>query len=163
MNFLSDILPLKNKLYRTALRITHDACEAEDIVQNTLIKVWDRRNDKDEIKSAEAFALTVCRNLSLDFVKNKSRNNLSLDDIANMPLPSSDDPLQRLARQDSVARIEFIINSLPEKQRTCIQLRDIEGLSYKEIAAVMSITEEQVKINIFRARKTVREKIPKPE
>ncbi len=158
MNFLNDILPLKNKLFRTALRITQNRQEAEDIVQNTLIKVWDRRDELHEIKSPEAFAFTVCRNLSLDFLKQKSRDNLSLDDIAAIPLLTSDDPLQHLARQDNLSRIEEIINSLPEKQRTCMQLRDIEGLTYKEIAAVLSVSEEQVKVNIFRARKAVKER-----
>ncbi len=159
MNFLNDILPLKNKLYRTALRITLNAQESEDIVQETLIKVWNKRNSWNDIKSMEAFSFTVCRNLSLDYLKKKSNKNLSLDDIDFVPSNPGTDPLQRLAQQEDVTRIERIINSLPEKQRTCMQLRDFEGLSYKQISAVLSISEEQVKINIFRARRTIREKI----
>ena len=52
-----------------------------------------------------------------------------------------------------------MLDNLPEKQKSCMQLRDFEGKSYKEIAAVMGITEEQVKVNIFRARQTVKQKI----
>lgn len=51
------------------------------------------------------------------------------------------------------------MNAMPEKQRTCMQLRDFEGKTYKEIATILDITEEQVKINIFRARKCIKEKI----
>ena len=51
-----------------------------------------------------------------------------------------------------------IVNALPEKQRTCMQLRDFEGKTYKEIAAIMDISEDQVKINIFRARQAVKQK-----
>ena len=55
------------------------------------------------------------------------------------------------------------MNQLPEKQRTCMQLRDVEGKTYKEIAAVMGITEQQVKINIFRARQTIKQEYFKIE
>ena len=51
------------------------------------------------------------------------------------------------------------MDALPEKQKSCLQLRDIEAKSYKEIAEIMSITEEQVKINIFRARQKLKEKL----
>ena len=47
---------------------------------------------------------------------------------------------------------------LPEKQKSCMQLRDFEGKSYKEVAAALGMTEEQVKVNIFRARQTVKQK-----
>ena len=55
-------------------------------------------------------------------------------------------------------QVRRIIDSLPEKQRSCMQLRDFEGKSYKEIAQVLGITEEQVKVNIFRARQAVKQK-----
>ena len=54
-----------------------------------------------------------------------------------------------------------MINSLPEKQRSCMQLRDIEGKQYKEIATALQMSEEQVKVNLFRARKTVKERFQK--
>ena len=69
ISFRNDILPLKNVLYRLALRITLNHEEAEDVVQDTLIKVWNKRDDWESIENIEAFSLTVCRNLSLD--KNK--------------------------------------------------------------------------------------------
>ena len=51
-----------------------------------------------------------------------------------------------------------MINELPEKQRSIVQLRDIEGKSYKEIAEVLGLTEEQVKVNLFRARQRIKTK-----
>ena len=53
------------------------------------------------------------------------------------------------------------VNALPEKQRSCMQLRDFEGKAYKEIAEILGISEEQVKVNIFRARQTVKERFQK--
>ena len=61
-------------------------------------------------------------------------------------------------QRDRIRLVRRLIDSLPEKQRSCMQLRDIEGKSYKEIAAILEISEEQVKVNIYRARQTVKQK-----
>ena len=61
-------------------------------------------------------------------------------------------------QQDRIQLVRRLIDNLPEKQRSVMQLRDIEGKSYKEIAQILDISEEQVKINIFRARQTIRQK-----
>lgn len=158
VSFRNDVLPLKNELFRLALRITLNRAEAEDIVQDTLIKVWNRREEWNAIDSIEAFSLTVCRNLSLDRIRKKGNDNDSLEDVkAAEPLASSN-PQDRMIQTDKVRLIRQIVDGLPEKQRSCIQLRDFEGKTYKEIAGVLDISEEQVKVNIFRARQTVKQK-----
>lgn len=70
-------------------------------------------------------------------------------------------PYDRMVQQDNLRMVGQIVDSLPEKQRSCIQLRDFEGKAYKEIAAVLDITEEQVKVNIFRARQTIKQQFLK--
>ncbi|MFC2290001.1 MAG: RNA polymerase sigma factor [Prevotella denticola] len=158
VSFRNDVLPLKNELFRLALRITLNRAEAEDIVQDTLIKVWNRREEWNAIDSIEAFSLTVCRNLSLDRIRKKGNDNDSLEDVkAADPLASSN-PQDRMIQTDKVRLIRQIVDGLPEKQRSCMQLRDFEGKTYKEIASVLDISEEQVKVNIFRARQTVKQK-----
>ena len=158
VSFRNDVLPLKNELFRLALRITLNRAEAEDIVQDTLIKVWNRREEWNASDSIEAFSLTVCRNLSLDRIKKKGNDNDSLEDVkAAEPLASSN-PQDRMIQTDKVRLIRQIVDGLPEKQRSCMQLRDFEGKTYKEIAGVLDISEEQVKVNIFRARQTVKQK-----
>ena len=67
-------------------------------------------------------------------------------------------PDERAEQKDMVDMVRRIVDSLPEKQRTCMQLRDFEGKSYKDIATVLSISEEQVKVNIYRARQAVKQK-----
>ena len=161
ISFRDDVLPLKNELFRLALRITLNRFEAEDIVQDTLIKVWNRRSDWNEIDSIEAFSLTICRNLSLDRIKKKENNNDSLEDVKGAEPLASSNPQDRMIQEDRVGLIKQIVDSLPEKQRSCMQLRDFEGKSYKEIATILDITEEQVKVNIFRARQAVKHKYMK--
>lgn len=164
VSFQNDILPLKNELFRLALRITLNRAEAEDVVQETLIKVWNRRNDWGSIESIEAFCLTVCRNLALDKQRHMDNHVQSLDGtIDPTDLSHSANPEEQAMQHDRVQLVRQLMDRLPEKQRSCMQLRDIEGKSYRDIATVMGISEEQVKVNIFRARKTVREQFLKVE
>ena len=162
ISFRNDVLPLKNELYRLALRITLNPAEAEDVVQDTLIKVWDKRDQWNEIDSIEAFCLVICRNLALDKNKKKGHDNLSIEEETNIePVASASNPLEQTLQNDRIEQVRRLINELPEKQRSCIQLRDFEGKSYKEVAEVLGISEEQVKVNIFRARQTIKQRFEK--
>ena len=78
ISFRDNILPLKDKLFRLALRITFDRAEAEDIVQDALIKVWNKRDEWGELESIEAYCLTVVRNLAIDRSQKKEAQNLTL-------------------------------------------------------------------------------------
>lgn len=161
LNFRTDILPLKDQLYRLALRITLNTAEAEDIVQETLIKVWNKRDSWDQIGNIEAFCFTVCRNLSLDSIKRHDNQNKTLDDKGSDQIDTSNDPFRQTIVNDQMDMVRQIVDSLPEKQRSCIQLRDFEGKTYKDIALILGITEEQVKVNIFRARQAIKQRYEK--
>ncbi len=164
ISFRNDVLPLKNELYRLALRITLNREEAEDIVQETMIKVWNRRDRWDEIESIEAFCLTICRNLSLDKVKKSQHQHPSLEEEHDAPDRSpASNPEEQALQRDRLALVRQLISQLPEKQRTCMQLREFEGKSYKEIAQIMAISEEQVKVSIFRARQSIKQQFVKTE
>jgi RNA polymerase sigma-70 factor (ECF subfamily) len=73
----------------------------------------------------------------------------------------SSNPEEQAIQSDRIRLVHQMISQLHEKQRSCMQLRDMEGKSYKDIATILDITEEQVKVNIFRARQTIREKFKK--
>ncbi len=160
ISFENDILPLKNELYRLALRITLNPAEAEDVVQDTMIKVWSRRDGWDEIESIEAFCLTICRNLALDRMRKMENQNQSLEagEHEKPDQSYSSNPEEQAMQRDRVELIRRLISELPEKQRSAMHLREFEGKSYKEIASIMAISEEQVKVNIFRARQAIRQK-----
>ncbi len=162
ISFQSDVLPLKNELFRMALRITKNREEAEDVVQETMIKVWNRRDQWAQLESIEAFCLTICRNLSLDKLRRMDNQTQSLgDDIDPTDLSHTSNPEQVAIQNDRRQMVRQLIDELPERLRTCMQLRDIEGKSYRDIATILDITEQQVKVNIFRARQAVREKFMK--
>ncbi|GAB6983045.1 RNA polymerase sigma factor [Prevotella dentasini] len=163
ISFRNDVLPLKNELFRLALRITLNRAEAEDIVQDTLMKLWDKRDEWESIDSIEAFSLRICRNLALDRTKKKDNNNDSLDSVGTGEPQTSSNPQDRMIQRDRVRVVREIVDGLPEKQKSCLQLRDFEGKQYKEIADILAITEEQVKVNIFRARQAVKSRYQKIE
>lgn len=158
ISFKTDVLPMKDKLFRLAFRITLNQQDAEDVVQETLIKIWNRRDHWDEIESLEGWAMTIARNMALDVIrKQDSHRTVSLDEpspIHQHPSPTT--PYEQMMEKERIAMVRNLMNSLPEKQRTAMQLRDFEDKSYKEIAEIMQISEDQVKINIFRARQFIK-------
>ena len=157
ISFRNDILPLKDKLYRLALRITLDSAEAEDIVQDTMIRVWNKRDEWAQFNSIEAFCLTVARNLAIDRSQKSEAQNIELT-TETQGMSDGSTPERQLERSEQMDLVRKLINELPEKQRTIIQLRDIEEKSYKEIADVMQLTEDQVKVTLFRARQRIKAK-----
>ena len=158
ISFRNDVLPLKNKLFRLALRITLNREEAEDVVQDTLIRVWNSRDKWQQLDNIEAYSLTIARNLSLDHIKRQDNNNSSLEDEEIERSDQNNTPSEQMIQKDKLNIVKRIIGELPEKQRSCMQLRDIEGKTYKEIADILNISEEQVKVSIFRARQSVKQR-----
>lgn len=156
IDFRNDILPLKDKLFRLALRITFDRAEAEDIVQETMIRVWNKRDEWHELESVEAYCLTVTRNLAIDRSEKKDAQTVELTPETE-ETPAASSPYDNLVSKERLRLIHKLMNDLPEKQRSIMQLRDIEGKSYKEIATLLKLTEEQVKVNLFRARQKVKQ------
>lgn len=157
ISFRNDILPLKDKLFRLALRITFDRAEAEDVVQDTMIRVWDKREEWMQFGSVEAYCLTVAKNLAIDRSRKKEALNVSLTPEMEEKADASG-PYDQLVNGERMNIIHRLIDRLPEKQRLIMQLRDVEGESYKEIAKVLNLTEEQVKVNLFRARQKVKQR-----
>jgi RNA polymerase sigma-70 factor (ECF subfamily) len=158
--FNQQVFPIRHKLYRFALRITGNIHEAEDIVQEVLEKVWKTDEAQaNHVQNWEAWCMTLTRNRSLD--KNRARTIRRTQALENTPerLTPDANPAQALESQDAIAHIRQFMQELPEKQRLVMHLRDIEEHSYEEIAEVLNISMEQVKVNLHRARKAIREKL----
>jgi RNA polymerase sigma-70 factor (ECF subfamily) len=156
-----DILPLKNILYRLALRITLNSQEAEDVVQDVIIKMWKMGERLNDVENLESYALRLTRNLSIDRQRMKVNQVESFDELEDFHGGISNSIESRLEQQERIDSIRDIMMQMPEKQRSVMQLRDFEGKSYKEIALALEISEDQVKVNIFRARQFVKSRIAK--
>ncbi|MCC6726385.1 MAG: RNA polymerase sigma factor [Saprospiraceae bacterium] len=154
--FKTKILPIKNRLYRFALGIVGQAAEAEDVVQEVFIKLWNQRSQMDTISNVEAWCITATRNLSIDKLRSKHQRLQPI--AAGFDLhDQAATPYEAIVTNDVFDQVRSLMNRLPEKQRDIMQLRDIEGLSYQEIAEALNVPMDQVKVYLFRARKAVRE------
>lgn len=156
ISFRTTVLPLSDRLFRLALRITMNKAEAEDVVQDTLLRVWECRGQWEQIGSLEAFAIATCRNRALDISKRAGRNARSLDEIDGGQRSTANAQSELEAREE-ISLIRRLMDDLPELQRTIMLLRDIEGQSYQEIAQALSISETQVKVYLHRARTKIRD------
>ncbi len=159
---LNLILPFKDKLFRFAYRIIGSSFEAEDIVQEVIIKVWKKKEQFAEIENKEAWCMTLTRNLSIDKKRAKRMKTTGIEDFHHLQ-DSNDDPQMSLERMELVNKVRAMIDTLPERQKMVIHLRDIEGLSYKEISSTLDLSLDQVKVILHRARKSLKAKFAKTD
>jgi len=160
--FKNEILPLKDKLFRYALSFLKDESESEDIVQEVFLRLWKKRNDFTYIKNIEAWSMTMTRNLTLDKIKTRRlefKNLNNAEDTSAMNLG----PDQLVEQSEAMAGIKKLIDSLSEKQKQVILLRDVEGYTYQEIGEIIGIDQNLVKVTLFRARENVRKKLLKTD
>lgn len=157
--FKIKVFSLRDKLYRFSRRILNDEAEAQDVTQEVLIKLWDMRNKLVAYNSIEALAMTSIRNLSLDKARKKNlRYSKAYDIKYQMPTIINEDQVEQ---NEIGVLIRKFINYLPEPQRTIMHLRDIEQYDYEEIAPIVEMTIETIRVNLSRARKKVREEFRK--
>ena len=153
--FKIKVFPLKNKLFRLANRLLGDSSEAQDIVQEVFIKLWSRREKLDEYKSVEALSMVTTRNLCLDKLKAKK---YPVDRLDNLKVDMPDTDIESKIENNELAeKIKNIILTLPEQMKTIIQLRDIEGYEFEEIAEIVGMNENAIRVSLSRARKKVRD------
>jgi RNA polymerase sigma factor (sigma-70 family) len=157
--FQTKVYPLKNKLFRFAKRMLDHHEEAEDIVQETFIKLWNRREKLDEYRSVEALAMITTKNLCLDKIKAKRYPVENMENhrqfIENMPAETKVD------HSDLIGGIHTAMKLLPEQQQMIIHLRDIEGYEFDEIAEIVDMNENAIRVALSRARKRIREMLTK--
>lgn len=153
--FKSDVVPLRNKLQNVAKNMLANEVDAEDAVQETFLRLWNQRSQLSNHPNVGGFAMQTLKNICIDKLR-AERHNVSLDGISIAG--NSITPYTFTEQQDSVLIIRNIIDSLPETQRHIITLRDVDGYELGEIAAIIGSEESTVRVNLSRARKTVRDK-----
>ncbi|MCK5701262.1 MAG: sigma-70 family RNA polymerase sigma factor [Cyclobacteriaceae bacterium] len=157
--FQSDVMPVKNKLYRFALRLLGDSEEAQDVVQEIFLRLWSKRENLSEYRSIEAFAMTMTRNLCFDKLKSPSSKKEIFDESIGMT--DNRTPYTETELSDTMKMVRLAMNELPEQQRMVIHLRDVEGCDFDEIAEVTGMSMNNVRVNLSRARKKIRDTLIK--
>ncbi len=138
-----------DNLYRFILKNIRDEDVAQDIVQDTFEKLW-RKVDEIKYETAKSYMFSTGYRTMIDVIR-KDKNQGNLDDI-NEDLYSTNEQYTDLQEV-----LQMAIKTLPEIQRSVIMLRDYEGYAYDEIGKITGLNESQVKVYIFRARKTLKQ------
>jgi RNA polymerase sigma-70 factor (ECF subfamily) len=157
-----------DKLYRLALSLLRDPVEAEDIVQETFVKLMTRLEQFEGRARLETWLYRVAYNASLDRLRRKRSDPLPDDepeaDAESVPMPQSfvdwsATPEAALLGAEAGAALEAAIQQLPESLRAVFLLRDVEGLSTEEAAEALGLSVAATKVRLHRARLALRERL----
>lgn len=140
-------------LLRFVVGIVHDLENARDITQESFTRLWEHRQTVVQ-GSEKSYLFTIAYNLAISSYRNQARHpQTSIENYCTSSLSSSacyDDTAEILWRE---------LDKLPPISRTLIMLCDWEGYSYNEIAQITNLSPAQVKIGLYRARQTIKEKL----
>jgi len=153
--FKIHVLPLRDRLYGYALKLTENTSDAEDVVQEAMIKLWNMRNKLDEYNSVEALAVRMTHNLCMDFWRKKRPDTLPVEQLLFQG--DTQTPEKLLEEKDEMELMREIISSLPPLQQSIIRMKDIEEYEIDEIVEITGCSNEAIRSNLSRARKKVRE------
>jgi len=154
------VMKMRDKMYRLALRVVKNEEEAHDVVQDSFVKVWKKREKLAEIENKEAYCMTIARNMGIDKLRGRKMTTTDIDEQYDLEAKVADPERQLVAKQE-LGLVMDIVNALPENHRTVIQLRDIEGYTYKEIAEMTGYNIQKVKVYLHRARTKLKQQIKK--
>lgn len=162
--FKTLVMPAKAKLFRLALSLLSDRQEAEDTVQDAFLKLWNMREKLTEYNSIEALAVTMAKNLCLDKLRSYRHRKQNSNELGIMHLSTeSPDPARNTELSESSTSIQKLVQKLPDQQRLIMHLRDIEQYSYDEIEELTGLSRNNIRVNLSRARKNVRQQYLKKQ
>ena len=156
LRFKAEVFVLKDLLYRLAMRLLNNDADAQDAVQQLMMKLWQKREGLADVVHLRSFVTKALQNDCFNRLKKDQTVARHYQQIA---------AIQQHTRQvvpgNMVQIIINEINKLPEKQRVVIHLSDVEGFDAKEIAEIVEMDEGAVRANLSRARKKIKIQIQK--
>ncbi len=149
----------QRRLYQLAYRLLKDPLEAEDVLQEVFLKVFEHAGRFEPVSTVSAWLHRITANHCLNRLR--SRRPLdSLDDDEAAPLPaSSADPLAALEGEELARRLEGLLTALPERQRQALMLKQFGGLSYQEIGELLGLSPDAVDGLLKRARQFLKKSL----
>ncbi len=146
-------------LYGFAYKRTKKQEDAEDLVQDTLLKAWDRIDSLSDHAKVRSWLFTILMNMFLARTRTSARRNqlVPITDIEDdfdayvaSPIPS---PLEEVVRRSAAQAVHAALAKVPDRYALAVELRDLEGLSYKEISSVLDVPVGTIMSRIARGRK----------
>ena len=150
---------MRPSLLRLALHYTEDEDEAEDVVQEVLLKLWFLRERLETYRSIDALAMVITKHLCLSRKRERHLEKVSLEE--GMVIIGEDSPEWRMVREERMDEILELIAGLPDLQQAVLRMKHVEGFEVEEIARLTGSNPIAVRTNLSRARKKVREQFLK--
>ncbi|WP_283388534.1 RNA polymerase sigma factor [Barnesiella viscericola] len=154
--FKTRFLPYYQKLYRLAFRYQGNECDAEDMVQNAYLKLWEKQEFLDGLDSDEAYAVTLLKHLCLDKLRSSTPPTDNESALVNEIEPAPP-PDRAMEQREDMKRLLHLIADLPEPQRKVLLLRHFEEKSNAEIEQETGLSNANIRVLLSRARKTIKE------
>jgi len=151
--FRNTVFILRDEMFRFAKRFVMSSDEAEDVVQDLMIKFWQKKDELETFGNLKSYALKSVRNECLNRLKH---HDVKLG-FADLQIHRSE--LYSMDVNNLKDHILSFINQLPEKQKMVVHLKDVEEYEVSEISEIMEMEENAVRVNLMRARQKVKEQI----
>jgi RNA polymerase sigma-70 factor (ECF subfamily) len=164
-SFEQEALVHLDSLYRVALRLTGNATDADDLVQETMLKAYRAWHQYQRGTNAKGWLLTILRHAFINEYRRRARRPATVDLDAIEPFavfedtPQDEDPQSRFFDKIVDDEVLRAIDELPEQFREAVVLSDVEGMSYEEVARVLEVPIGTVKSRLFRARRMLQAKL----
>ena len=157
--FRKVFLPEGRRLYALAFRYLNNREEAEDAVQEVMMKLWEERENSDRYTNPAGWCTTVTRNYCIDLLRRRKR--IIMDEISEMStvLEEGQDMFGANDSNEAASLVIVIVGRMKEPYRSAVILRDMEGYSYEEAAEVMKTSVGALRTVLSRARKSIREEM----
>lgn len=150
---------MSSRLYSLAFRILRKQDEAEDAVQEVFIRIWKMGAKLDCYSSVDALATTVTKNYCIDQLRKKKVISDDTESVKNQPLAESTEEI--IEKAESFIIIRGLIDNLPDNHKELVNMHDIDGLSYEEISEKTGQNINTIRVNLSRARATIRQEYNK--
>lgn len=153
----SDIYtPLSDNLYRIAYYLLESQADAEDAVQDLYIKLWNSRDTLDAVRNPGAYCITLMKNLCIDRIRKTSRRvTAELKDDVSADGSADDTVIYK----EQLERVRKAMERLPRSQRTVLEMKTMQGLSYEEIQEKTGLGYTSLRVLLSNARKAIKRQL----
>lgn len=150
------VLAHYRSMYRVAYAILRDSDDSQDAVQDAVTRLWEKRHELTDISDHEAFCITAVKRRCIDMLRQRQRT------MEEMPtslehLEDGTDTAQAIESRDTLARVNELMDALPEQQREVLRLRSWGGCSVQEIAEITGLSCDNARKVLSRARQKLKE------
>lgn len=150
----------QKRAFNLAFRIVCDEDDAQDVVQESFIKIWKNMKMYNQNIKFSTWMHTIVTNTAIDLQRSNSKKSLiDIDNVEINVRQLVDNPEDEMDNKELGSLIKLASNELTPKQRIVFVLRDLQGLKSEEVSEILKLSANSIKSNLYHARKAIKEKL----